>query len=123
MPAWRDHAAGDRAALVVVVQGFSAVPDSPQPSADDLALGQAVYAANCIECHGEAGDGNGFAADQFPVRPTDFRVEQPGFDESVRVLRNGVPGTSMAVWTDRLDGTEINAAAHYIRQFYEGDRP
>ena len=121
MPAWRDLTGEERAALATVVAGFSTVTTTPSATAEQLALGEAVYVANCVECHGDNGAGDGFAADQFPVAPTSFLVEQPSLDESLRVLRNGVPGTSMAVWTDRLNDSEIEAVARYVLQFYEGD--
>ena len=47
-------------------------------------------------------------------------TERPSLAENVRVLRNGVAGTSMAPWTDRLGDDEIQAVAHYVRQFYSG---
>jgi cbb3-type cytochrome oxidase subunit 1/mono/diheme cytochrome c family protein len=120
MPAWRDLAPENLAALVDHVQRLSAVTEGAAATEDVLALGEAVYIANCVECHGENGDGDGFAAGDFPVRPTDFRGERPSLAENVRVLRNGVAGTSMAPWTDRLGDDEIQAVAHYVRQFYSG---
>ena len=74
----------------------------------------------CSLCHGDDGDGNGFAADELPVMPSDFRGERPTLEESIRVLRNGVEGTSMAPWTDRLNEDEITAVSHYVRQFFAG---
>ena len=34
------------------------------------------------------------------------------------MLRNGVEGTSMAPWTDRLSDDEIVAVSHFVRQFF-----
>ena len=84
----------------------------------DVGRGYELYIANCAECHGETGRGDGFAADQFPVRPTDFTGERPTLAESLRVLGNGVEGTSMAPWTDRLTAAERLAVAHYVREFF-----
>ncbi|MGI9261966.1 MAG: cbb3-type cytochrome c oxidase subunit II, partial [Woeseiaceae bacterium] len=118
MPAWRDQAEDRLAALAFKVQSFG-----PAESADGvlpslISAGEFVYDTHCAECHGENGDGNGFAADELPIMPSDFRGERPTHAESVRILRSGVEGTSMAPWTDRLSDQEIDAVAHYIRQFF-----
>jgi cbb3-type cytochrome c oxidase subunit III len=121
MPAWRDHSPQARAALVEIVQSFSVPPRTPASSAQELALGRRVYADNCVECHGDDGGGDGFAADQFPVQPTNFQAERPTVNESIRVLQRGVPGTSMARWSDRLDDDEIDAVARYVYQLFRGE--
>lgn len=119
MPGWRDQTPESLAALVEVVRGFGPDSDAVQASPDELAQGAQVYARHCAECHGDTGTGDGFAADQLPIMPTDFTGERPVFEESQRVLRNGVPGTSMAPWTDRLNDAEIAAVSHFVRQFYQ----
>jgi cbb3-type cytochrome oxidase subunit 1/mono/diheme cytochrome c family protein len=121
MPAWRDHAPADLAALAEVVRGFRPQAEDTQPSPAQLALGERVYAANCAECHGEDGAGDGFAAGELPIAPTDFRGERPSLAEALRVLQSGVEGTSMAPWTSRLDGEEMQAVAHYLRSFFADD--
>jgi high-affinity iron transporter len=120
MPAWRDQPPDQLAALAGVVQSFSMATASAEPSAAQLATGRAVYDNNCAECHGAQGRGDGFAADEFPVAPTDFGGERPDLAESVRVIASGVDGTSMAPWTDRLSADEIVAVSHYLRQFFAG---
>jgi cytochrome c oxidase cbb3-type subunit I/II len=119
MPGWRDQPLGNLAALADIVQGFAAVPAIPAPTAAELSLGQSVYDANCYECHGEGGQGDGFAADEFPVAPTDFTGERLSLAENIRVLGAGIKGTSMAPWTDRLSADEILAVAHYVRGFFD----
>ena len=121
MPAWRDHSPDELASLASLVRSFNTVGAEPVPTDADLALGASVYAAHCAECHGDNGAGDGFAAGELPIMPTNFTVKRPGLGESIRVLRYGVPGTSMAPWTDRLNDEERVAAAHFVRQFYVGD--
>ena len=117
MPAWRDLSTDQRSALASAVQSYSAIEQ--QASNPNLfAAGADVYAANCAECHGDNGAGNGFAAAQLPIAPTDFRGVRASLAERVKVLENGVAGTSMAPWTDRLTSGEINAVAHYIGEFF-----
>jgi mono/diheme cytochrome c family protein len=122
MPAWRDHSHENLAALVDLVRGLATEAPDDAATVDDLELGASVYTAHCAECHGDNGAGDGFAASELPVTPTNFRGERPAVAENVRVLRNGVEGTSMAPWTDRLNDREILAVAHYVRQFFDGER-
>jgi mono/diheme cytochrome c family protein len=121
MPAWRDRSASELALLADVVAGFAEPVTQTPPVADALALGERVYAEHCIECHGETGAGDGFAAGELPVAPTDFRAQRPTHTEAARVLRDGVAGTSMAPWTDRLGAEELDAVAHYVRAFFDED--
>ena len=84
-----------------------------------------MYASNCVQCHGQQGDGKGWAAAELTMAPTNFRAQRPSLDQSLRALRNGVDGTPMAPWTSRLDAAEILAVAHHVRGFFEeapGDR-
>ncbi|MEZ5492803.1 MAG: cbb3-type cytochrome c oxidase subunit I [Gammaproteobacteria bacterium] len=120
MPAWRDRSLEELALLAAVVQSISSVNDSPGETVQILA-GQAVYSAHCAECHGDAGDGNGFAAASLPIpiAPTDFTRERLSLEESLRILRNGVPGTSMAPWGDRLTDSDMLAVSHYLSSLYQ----
>jgi mono/diheme cytochrome c family protein len=121
MSAWRDHSTEDLAALAQVVRGFQvAAPETDVP-ANLTTLGAAVYEANCVQCHGVAGDGRGSAADELVVAPTDFRNQRPSLNVSLRALRNGVEGTRMGTWTERLSAAELLAVANYVRGFYRGD--
>jgi cbb3-type cytochrome oxidase subunit 1/cbb3-type cytochrome oxidase cytochrome c subunit len=123
MPAWRDQAPENLAALVNVVREFSELTGDNRATAAVLDVGEAIYIANCAECHGDEGGGDGFAAGEWPVTPANFRGKRLSIEESVSVLRNGVPGTSMAPWTDRLTDEEILAVTHFVRQFFVGDAP
>jgi len=119
MSAWRDRSLNDLAAIAAVVQSLSiAATDEPPPS-EVLTLGARTYEANCIQCHGAKGDGRGTAAGELTVAPTDFRRQQASLAHSLRALREGVAGTRMGVWTDRLSADELVAVAHYVRSFYE----
>jgi len=123
MPGWRDRSIADLAAIAQVVRGLhSSQPDTPMPEHIGE-LGARVYAANCIQCHGETGAGDGPAGAKLKIAPTDFRRQRLSLAASVRVLREGVHGTPMAPWTDRLDDAERLAAAHHVRGFYTGDNP
>jgi cytochrome c oxidase cbb3-type subunit 2/cytochrome c oxidase cbb3-type subunit I/II len=118
MPAWRDLPADDRAALAAMMRSFAPPPDDTPVADDVVALGRQVFATHCAQCHGREGGGDGFAARQFPVAPTDFTRQRPTFEAAVTALTMGVAGTSMAPWGDRLNGAEIEAVARVLRLFY-----
>lgn len=120
MPAWRDQPLANLAALAAVVRGFSPVDAESPPPAEVMTLGEQVYATHCAECHGGSGAGDGFAAKELPIAPTDFRSSRASLAENLRILTTGVDGTSMAPWTDRLDSAELVAVAHYVRAFFAG---
>jgi cbb3-type cytochrome oxidase subunit 1/mono/diheme cytochrome c family protein len=123
MPAWRDRSQQDRAELAALVRSFAAAAPAPEPTAAQLAAGARVYADRCAECHGDDGRGDGFAASQLPVAPSDFHGERPSLEAGLIALRNGVEGTSMAPWIDRLSEDEMLAVTHFIREFFDGADP
>ena len=123
MSAWRDQSMDDLAAIAAAVQSLSMVVSEPPPSAQVLTMGAKTYEANCIQCHGINGDGRGSAAGELVVAPTDFRRQQPSVAASLRALREGIAGTRMALWTDRLAADELLAVTHYVRTFYQDAPP
>jgi cytochrome c oxidase cbb3-type subunit I/II len=122
MPAWRDQPVENLAALAATVRAFANLPVDVPPTGA-LEAGARVYVAHCAECHGPSGAGDGFAAKELPVAPTDFRGRRASFAENVRVLTAGIEGTSMAPWTGRLSGEELVAVAHYVRSLYGEEGP
>jgi cbb3-type cytochrome c oxidase subunit I/cbb3-type cytochrome c oxidase subunit II len=126
MPAWRDLSVLQLSALADVVENFSQVTSAAtdlQSTDAQLNSGQQVYSTHCAECHGDAGDGNGFAVDKLPipVMPTDFIRERLSEEAAMRALREGVSGTSMAPWIDRLSEQEMSAAVQYVRSLYQAN--
>jgi cytochrome c oxidase cbb3-type subunit 2 len=121
MPAWRDLPLADLAALTAAVQALGVPEEANAADAAVIEAGARVYAANCVPCHGERGDGQGFAAHALAIAPTDFRRQQPGLAFAVHAIRDGVAGTPMAPWTSRLDDVEIVSVAHYVRSLFRGD--
>jgi cytochrome c oxidase cbb3-type subunit I/II len=122
MPASRDLSSTDRAELGAVVRSFARAGAEVEPTPDTLALGRRVYDANCAQCHGVEGRGDGFAAGKLPVAPSSFRWQRPTLEAAVRATTSGITGTSMGPWTDRLTPDEILAAAHAVRALFERDR-
>ncbi|HLG99902.1 MAG TPA: cbb3-type cytochrome c oxidase subunit II [Bryobacteraceae bacterium] len=118
MPAWRDLPPQDLSAIAQLVSGFYAAPQEPAIPKDVLDLGERVYSAHCAQCHGDRGAGDGSAAGQFPVPPTNFQIERPTLAASLRALRKGVEGTPMAAWSSQLSEAELSAAAYFVRGFF-----
>jgi cbb3-type cytochrome c oxidase subunit II len=114
MPAWRDWSVEQRAAVAAVVRGFH----TGQISGEVTEAGAKVYAENCAQCHGENGLGDGPAASEISVVPTNFTMVRPSLEQSLHALRNGVPGTPMAPWNTRLTQPELAAVAQYVRTFF-----
>jgi mono/diheme cytochrome c family protein len=93
----------------------------------DLEAGHTIYIQNCVNCHGDALDGNGMFADGLRPRPANFT--DPGtiaqLSESYvfwRVAKGG-PGlpvegkpwnSAMPVWEDELTVTEMWQVIAYL---------
>jgi cytochrome c oxidase cbb3-type subunit 2 len=45
-----------------------------KPSEADIAAGKQLYEERCLHCHGEAGDGQGVAAEVVYPKPRDFTL-------------------------------------------------
>ena len=106
--------------MAAVVKGLGATRAEPALPDHLAEIGERVYRANCLQCHGEQGDGRGWAAAALVMAPANFRVQRPTLDHGLRTLRNGVDGTPMAPWSARLGADEMLAVAHHIRGFYDG---
>jgi len=92
--------------------------------------GKKVYELHCAQCHGEKGDGQGPGAVHLLPRPRDFTSGKfklratpsgmlPTDDDLKRVVRLGMPYSSMPPWPRLSDG-EVDAVVQYLKTFYEG---
>ena len=76
-----------------------------------MTMGEEVYTKNCVACHQANGQGVP------PVFPS--LVGSPVIvgerDEHIRLVANGVPGTSMQAFGGQLSKAEIAAVVHYER--------
>jgi mono/diheme cytochrome c family protein len=98
------------------------------PDLDQFSLGSRVYEQNCQVCHGLRGDGRGELAETLQPKPRSFRrgvfkygSTPPGMlptnEDLQRVVRNGLAGTGMGIFRDRLRENEIRAVTEYIKSF------
>jgi mono/diheme cytochrome c family protein len=92
--------------------------------------GKKVYEQHCIQCHGEKGDGQGPAAVHLQPRPRDFTSGKfklrttpsgalPTDDDLKRVVRLGMPYTSMPAWP-KLTDAEVDGVVQYVKTFFAG---
>jgi mono/diheme cytochrome c family protein len=121
-------------ALAVLVASLSAVATgSVRATAQDVGTeaqresGRRLYLKYCSQCHGEQGDGAGYATPHLYPRPRDFRTGKfkvrttpsgalPTHQDLVEIIRRGMPYTSMPAWPG-LSDQELSDLAYFIKTF------
>lgn len=90
----------------------STTTTAPGPDPAVTALGNKVYSANCVGCHGV--DGSGGIGPK--LKPSTFTAGAT--DAAVRdVIENGRAGTAMPNWSGRLSADEITALVALLRSW------
>ena len=120
--------------LAVLVASLWAVPaGSVRAQAPDVGTeaqreaGKTLYLKYCSQCHGEKGDGEGYATPHLRPRPRDFTSGKfkirttpngalPTHQDLVNIIRRGMPYTSMPAWPD-LSDQEVSDIAHFLTTF------
>ena len=79
--------------------------------ASRLAKGQEVFKANCVACHGEAGQGlNGLG----PNFTDEYWLHGGGIKNVFSTIKYGVPQKGMISWQDQLSPSQMQDVASYI---------
>ena len=89
--------------------------------------GKTSYLKNCAQCHGDNGDGEGYATPHLFPRPRNFTTGKfkvrttasgalPTHEDLVNIIRRGMPYTSMPAWPD-LSDDEVSNLAYFIKTF------
>ncbi|HEV2906421.1 MAG TPA: c-type cytochrome, partial [Actinomycetota bacterium] len=89
--------------------------------------GRAVYLKNCAQCHGEKGDGQGYATPHLYPTPRNFTTGRfkvrttpsgalPTHQDLVNIIRRGMPYTSMPPWPD-LSDQEVSDLGYFLTTF------
>jgi mono/diheme cytochrome c family protein len=89
--------------------------------------GKQTYLKYCSQCHGEKGDGEGYATPHLLPRPRNFTTGKfkvrttpsgalPTHQDLVNIIRRGMPYTSMPAWPDFSD-QQVSDLAYFITTF------
>jgi mono/diheme cytochrome c family protein len=123
-----------RACFAVLIALLCAAPaGSVRVAAQDVGTeaqresGKALYLKNCAQCHGDTGDGEGYASSHLRPRPRNFTTGKfkvrttpngalPTHQDLVNIIRRGMPYTSMPAWPD-LSDQQLSDLAYYITTF------
>ena len=84
----------------------------------DLERGRSYYVQLCLPCHGTSGRGDGEWAYRMTPRPADLtgRRTSGRSEEALRAaISDGIPGTAMRGWEDRLSETQIRQVLGYVQ--------
>ncbi|MEO5896605.1 MAG: c-type cytochrome [Vicinamibacterales bacterium] len=118
---------------VLIVSSSGAPTGSVRAAAQDLGTdaqresGKQLYLKFCSQCHGEKGDGEGYATPHLYPKPRNFTTGKykirttpngtlPSHQDVVNIIRRGMPYTSMPAWPSLTD-QEVSDLAHFITTF------
>lgn len=122
MSAWSGQLTPEEIArMVTLIQRWDEIPlgtipapDVPIPTtAESIARGGELYAANCARCHGPEGQGTPRA----PALNVKSFLTQTNDQAMQLIISGGVPGTAMPAWGDRMTEADIQAIVGFIRQW------
>ena len=105
--------------------GRAAAPDVGTESQRES--GKKLYLNYCSQCHGEKGDGEGYASVHLRPRPRNFTTGKfkirttpngalPTHQDLINVIRHGMPYTSMPAWPNFSD-SEVSDIAYFLTTF------
>lgn len=104
------------------------VATRPAVTATTVEQGKQLYAANCVQCHGVEGKGDGYGAPFLVPPPRDFTGGQfkfrttssgllPTDEDLFRTISRGADGTGMPPWQYLLSDEERWALVAYLKTF------
>jgi mono/diheme cytochrome c family protein len=123
-----------RACLAALIAALCAAPaGSTRAAAQDVGTeaqresGKQLYLKYCSQCHGDTGDGEGYAAVHLRPRPRNFTTGKfkvrttpngalPTHQDLVNIIRKGMPYTSMPAWPNLAD-QQVSDLAYFITTF------
>jgi DMSO reductase family type II enzyme heme b subunit len=129
-PRRMDHAAAPRPAAPTGSRLTAVVGPREATAQAGSDQGLTSYDKHCALCHGPAGKGDGPAADRLIPAPRDFTAgkykirttpsgQLPTDEDLLRVITEGMPGTSMPAWRV-LPEAERKALVAHVKTFAAG---
>lgn len=92
-----------------------------------LQNGAQIFGANCAMCHGADGSGLGHSGRSLQPPPANFHEPRRMYNRSearlYTVLREGIYGSGMPPWGDKLSQQEIRSVVAFIRSFAYSSEP
>jgi mono/diheme cytochrome c family protein len=119
MPSWRALSTNDLRAVAAYAQTLHPVSKLATAATAPPERAKPLFQQNCAPCHGPTGDGNSAVAATLAPAPANFKSKQPDFDLIMRVTRDGIAGTSMPSWNDKLPDSDRAALANFVRSLFE----
>lgn len=86
--------------------------------AEGIAAGQALFAANCVACHGDKGQG----ASVGPNLTDNYWLHKGGIKDIFKTIKYGWPEKGMKSWKDDFSPTQIAQLASYVHAL-KGSNP
>jgi len=125
--------AGKHRWVAVLIASLCAAMGSMRVIAQDVGTeaqresGKALYLKYCAQCHGEKGDGEGYATPHLNPKPRNFTTGKfkvrttpngalPTHQDLVNVIKRGMPYTSMPAWP-ALSDEQVSNLAYFITTF------
>ncbi|MBL7711082.1 MAG: c-type cytochrome, partial [Chitinophagaceae bacterium] len=85
--------------------------------ADGIAAGQALFASNCVACHGDKGQG----ASVGPNLSDNYWLHQGGIKDIFKSIKYGWQEKGMKSWKDDFSPTQIAQLASYVHSLKGSD--
>jgi mono/diheme cytochrome c family protein len=114
--------------LLVASSARTARAQGPDLGSDaQREAGRQLYTKYCSQCHGDRGDGEGYATSHLLPKPRNFTSGKfkvrstatgalPTHQDLVSIIRRGMPYTSMPAWPNLTD-QQLSNLAYYIKTF------
>jgi len=116
-------------ALLLLAAGTATAVEPDLGTEQQREAGRVLYEKYCSQCHGDDGDGEGYATGRVKPAPRDFTSGKfkfrttpsgmmPTTQDLLDVIRDGLPYTSMPGWPN-LNDQQTRNLVYYVKTFSE----